>query len=115
MLRSQLMLRTPEGKKVVANRATDVCLYHAPRNPPNTGTAYTSGADLYVHRARSGAGYYYLYDWSMWQGTSDSAELISEAQAREFLLERRSLNIPWDSFDDEEIERRFPGIFDEDA
>ena len=83
-----MLLMTPEGKKVQINTREDTCLYEAPQNPPNTGTKFTSGTDLYYHRARSGKGYYYTYFWSMWEGTEDSYELIDEDEAKEFILER---------------------------
>ncbi len=61
-----------------------------PITPPNTGTAYTSGTDLYQHEARSGKKYYYTYSWSMWQGTEDHYELITEEAAKDFILKRAS-------------------------
>jgi len=83
-----MLLMTPEGKKVQVSIREDTCLYDAPHNPPNTGTAYTSGTNLYYHKARSGKGYYYTYFWSMWQGTEDHYELITEEEAKTFILER---------------------------
>lgn len=82
-----MILTTPEGKKVVISR-NDVKLYSAPHNPPNTGTAFTSGSDLLVHKARSGSLYYYTYYWSMWQGDSDSATLVTEDEAKKFIMEK---------------------------
>lgn len=106
---------TPDGKKVLVDTTKDLVLYAAPCNPPNTGTAYTRGTDLYVHRARSGREYYYLYRWSLWQGDYNAAELISADEAKSFLLEQRLKNLPWGRFNSEEIEKRFPALFDEDA
>lgn len=83
------ILMTPEGKKVVTSRE-DVELYDAPHNPPNTGTAFLSGTDLRVHKARSGNLYYYTYHWSMWQGSSDYYELVSEDEAKAFILEKET-------------------------
>jgi len=111
------VLKTPDGKKVVVNCQTDECLFKAARNPPNTGTAYTSGTDLYRHVSRIGNVYYYTFSWSMWQGSVDSYELITEEQAKLFLLNRMMLT-GWSKLDEDEIKRAeelFPGIFKEDA
>jgi len=83
-----IKLMTPEKKIVVCDMSKDVCLYDAPRNPPNTGTTYTSGTDLYAHKARSGNWYYYLYSWSMWQGEPSDYELITEDEAKEFIFNK---------------------------
>ncbi|KKN12187.1 hypothetical protein LCGC14_1019100 [marine sediment metagenome] len=111
------ILRTPEGKKVAINTNADTCLFGAPKNPPNTGTKYTSGTDLYAHKARSGKMYFYTYSWSMWQGTQASYKLLSEQEAREFLLCRAGkLGHEGLSGREEELAKEtFPGIFDEDA
>lgn len=111
------VLRTDDNKKVVINRKTDECLYLAPRNPPNTGLSYTSGVDLYMHIAKSGKRYFYLYHWSMWQGTEPYYELITEDEAKEFLLKKAGLS-GWSALTESEIKRAnelFPSIFDEDA
>lgn len=112
-----IVLMTPEGKKVVINRSTDEQLYDAPNNPPNTGTRYTSGTDLYAHKARSGTWYYYTYAWSMWQGTEDEYALTTEDEAREFILRKASEAGHGRLSDDERetCEKHFRGIFDEDA
>lgn len=86
------ILMTPEGKKVKISKKDDVCLFDAPHNPPNTGTAYTAGTDLYAHKARSGNWYYYEYHWSMWQGTEERHELITEEEAKRFILERATMS-----------------------
>lgn len=112
-----VILKTPEGKKVKLNTQEDEDLYAAARNPPNTGTAYTSGVDLKRHVARSGNPYYYLQHWSMWQGSETWYELISEEEAKEFLLEKAG-GTYWTRLSDTERERAeelFPGIFEEDA
>jgi len=62
------ILKTPDGKRVKINPPTDICLYESPENPPNTGTVYTRGSDLFAHRARSSTWYFYIVHWSMWQG-----------------------------------------------
>jgi hypothetical protein len=111
------ILRTPEGKIVRVNTETDEKLYEAPRNPPNTGTAYTRGTDLYRHVARSGKAYYYLLHWSMWQGEEPSLELISEEKAKNFLIDKAGAS-GWAKLTEEEMKRAeklFPGIFEESA
>jgi len=85
------VLITQDGKRVVVNKKTDPCLYESPYNPPNTGTAYTRGIDLYAHKARSGKIYFYFSHWSLWQGEEDSLELISKSEAEEFLLQKAGL------------------------
>ena len=112
-----IVLKTPEGKKVVVDISNDECLYESPHNPPNTGTRYTSGTDLYAHKALSGAIYFYSYDWSMWQGTEAEFALMTDEEMKGALLERAS-DAGHGSISDNErerIERHFPGIFEEDA
>jgi len=111
------ILLTPDNKKVVVELDTDFCLYDAPHNPPNTGTRYTSGADLYVHKARSGKNYFYLYHWSMWQGENSWFELITDDDTKFFLLNVNDGNDynGLDSKQSEKAEELFPCIFDEDA
>ena len=84
------VLMTPDGKRVVTSN-NDQCLYSAPQNPPNTGTDFTRGTDLYYHKARSGNEYYYFVHWSMWQGESGSYELIDFDVAEAFLLKKAGL------------------------
>jgi hypothetical protein len=111
------ILKTPDGRKVVVNRQTDECLFKAARNPPNTGTAYTSGVDLYRHVSRKGNVYYYTYHWSMWQGSVDTYELITEEEAKQFLLKHMMMT-GYDKLDEDEQKRAeelFPNIFEEDA
>ena len=111
----KVVLKTPEEKIVVVNLRTDEQLYAAPQNPPNTGTAYLTGTDLYRHVARSGRAYYYLYHWSMWQGSVDTYNLISEDEAKAFLIKKAGGSC-WTRPSEEEmkrIEEVFPGIFDE--
>ena len=98
------VLKTPDGKRVVVSVKTDEELYHAPRNPPNTGTSYTSGTDLHYHKSRNDNDYFYLYHWSMWQGTEDSYELISKQVAVDFMLEKMSYD-GWQKPYDREVER----------
>jgi hypothetical protein len=80
------ILMTPEGKKVQVNMSEDKCLYDAPE-------AYLleekTRISLYYHKARSSKGYYYTYHWSdEWLGSGSSCELITEDQAKDFILER---------------------------
>ena len=108
---------TPEGKKVVVDRDQDVCLARAPRNPPNTGTRYTRGVDLYAHKARSGRWYFYTYSWSMWQGEEAHYKLISEAEAKRIFLERMGADY-WLRPTEDEIKRAltfWPDLLEEDA
>lgn len=111
------ILMTPEGKKVRIDPRNDEELYGAPHNPPNTGTQYTSGTDLHRHVARSGNAYYYTYFWSMWEGTESFCELLSEQEAKEFLV-NKAKGTGWKGLSASEIDRAeeiFPGIFEEDA
>jgi hypothetical protein len=110
------VLKTPEGKKVVIN-SNDPRIYQAPRNPPNTGTRYTSGTDIFSHKARSGTVYFYTHTWSMWQGTEDEYRLVSPDEVKDLLVELAGMT-GHDRLTDAEIqiaEEHFPGIFDEDA
>jgi len=109
------ILKTPEGKVVRINTKTDVCLYNAPHNPPNTGTSYTTGVDLYAHKARSGQIYFYKYAWSMWQGESSSTWLITK-EAIDFVLDKMQGGY-WDCPTNEEIEtaKEYFGEFDKET
>jgi hypothetical protein len=111
------VLMTPEGKRVVIEPLSDLKLYDSPNNPPNTGQAYTRGTDLYVHKARSGNLYYYLYSWSMWQGEEEDYRLVTPDEARDFLLACAGYSGHAELTDDELTlaEEYFPGIFEEDA
>jgi hypothetical protein len=110
-----IILMTPEGKKVAINPAVDPEIHSAPHNPPNTGTSYTSGTDLLAHKARSGKVYFYTYHWSMWQGSQDSYQLLTEAEAKQFLLDLAEGTGYNGLSDRERAEEYFPGLFDEDA
>ena len=114
---SKIVLKTPEGKRVVIDPSTDTKLYDSPQNPPNTGTAYTRGTDLYAHKARSGNMYFYTYEWSMWQGAEESYELVDHKTAEEFLIEKAG-NTGWDSLTEDEAktaEEHGFEIYQEDA
>lgn len=75
---------TEKGIFIVDSRK-DPCLYYAPHNPPNTGTAYTSGTNLSLHITKKGTKCFYKYHWSMWQGCECSIELITFDEANDFL------------------------------
>lgn len=112
-----VVLMTPEGKRVIVDRDRDMCLLRAPRNPPNTGTRYTTGIDLYAHKSRSGKWYFYRYRWSMWQGDEDSFELISEEEAKAIFISRMGGSY-WVRPTDAEIRRAlefWPDLLQEDA
>ncbi|MCW3994942.1 MAG: hypothetical protein NWE98_02180 [Candidatus Bathyarchaeota archaeon] len=108
---------SPENKKVCITPKTDERLYAAPVNPPNTGTTYTSGVDLFRHVTRNRNVYYYLYEWSLWQGVENRYRLITEQEAKDFLL--RALGwTGWAALDEQELKRvqeLFPDLFEEDA
>jgi len=112
----KIILKTPDGKKVVVDIKGDVLLYDAPQNPPNTGTRFTSGTDLYAHKARSGKVYFYSYFWSMWEGTDSSYKLLTEDEAKEFILDNAGIadhvaaGIKW-----ERVKEYFPDIDEETA
>lgn len=82
-----------DGARVVCDTKTDPQIYDAPNNPPNTGTRYTRGTDIYAHRAKSGAVFFYARHWSMWQGEQESVELMTADEVREFFAAR--LNGDW--------------------
>lgn len=110
-----ILLMTPDGKKVAINPRGDPEIYSAPHNPPNTGTAYTSGTDLLAHKARSGKVYFYTYHWSMWEGTQSSYNLLTDEEAKQFILEKAQGTGYNGLSDVERAEEYFPGIFAEDA
>ncbi|MFX0133042.1 MAG: hypothetical protein ACFFDN_05280 [Candidatus Hodarchaeota archaeon] len=97
------VLMTPESKRVVIDTKTDPCLYSSPQNPPNTGTTYTRGTDLYYHKSRAGNEYFYFKHWSMWQGEEGSIQLITKDKAEDFLLEKAG-NSGWDSLNESDFE-----------
>jgi hypothetical protein len=98
------ILKTDSGKIIEINPDRDLYLYKAPVNPPNTGTQFTRGADLYAHKTRNGNWYYYLLTWSMWQGDSGGPELISRDEAISFLQDKATLT-GWAELDEREIEK----------
>lgn len=91
--------------RVILNPAHDEKLYAAPINPPNTGTRFTSGIDLYLHIAQSGKEYYYTHAWSMWQGSTDEYELISKEAAIGFFESCMSSGSHWVQPSQGEIDR----------
>ena len=82
------LLMTSDGKKVRVDMSKDIELYISPKNPPNTGTRYTSGTDLYAHKTNKGNWYYYQHKWTMWQGSEEAIVLIDEEDAQEFVLQK---------------------------
>lgn len=114
---SKHILKTPEGKKVVVDLQTDIQLYESPVNPPNTGSDYTRGEDLFAHKTRSNNWYYYLHYWSMWQGEKPRIELITKDNAEKFLIHIAS-KIDHAALTESEIklaEEHGFKLFDEDA
>jgi len=114
---ARYVFRLDDGKTIVIDPRTDECIYEAPMNPPNTGTRYTRGTDLYLHRTRSGRKVFYLKRWSMWQGEETSYELISEEEAKNFFLERLGMS-GWMHPSEEEIQRAlelWPDLMEETA
>jgi hypothetical protein len=93
-----------DGKRAVLDTKEDACLYDSPHNPPNTGTDYTRGTDLYFHVSKGGRKVFYSYHWSMWQGEESSISLLSEQEAMEFLEEKAGL-AGWGSISDEEMKK----------
>lgn len=85
------VLLNENGERVVIDMKKDECLYSAPVNPPNTGTAFTRGTDLYAHKAQSGKVYFYANRWSLWQGEEGGIRLMTKEEAEEFLTEKLSL------------------------
>jgi len=81
----QKVIKEQDGTRWIADTKTDIKLYDAPVNPPNTGTTYTSGTDLYAHRTRTHGPRFYKLHWSMWQGTESTIEPVSQVEAQEFL------------------------------
>lgn len=77
-----------DGTTTVLNTKNDTELYTAPRNPPNTGSRYTSGTDLQVHETKTHGNQFYLVNWSMWQGTETTIDIISKDQAIEFVRDQ---------------------------
>ena len=108
-----LILLTQDEKKVKVDTSHDVNLYCAPHNPPNTGTKYTSGTDLYYHRARSGNEYFYTHYWSMWQGSEEVFELITKKEAEKFLID--VWNNQYGNMKLDEVKKLFPNIDEETA
>jgi len=112
------ILLTEDGKRVQINPRQDVKLYDAPNNPPNTGTAYTRGVDLYAHKARSGQWYFYFFSWSMWQGEGSGYTLASRENAILFLQEKATCT-GWAELSKSDMERATEvfkeDVFSEDA
>lgn len=78
-------LKTIDGKRVSVERLIEAARTH--RNPPNTGTKYTQGNDLYFVKSKNGEMYFFKYFWSMWQGVESNWTPISIDDAEELFNE----------------------------
>jgi hypothetical protein len=111
------ILITEDGKRVDIS-SNNISLYVAPKNPPNTGTTYTRGTNLYVHKTRKGNWYYFTEYWSMWQGEEGGCHLVSREEAIDFLREKATVT-GWGELSTSEIkeanEHFGEDIFEEDA
>lgn len=85
---SKYIFTTHEGKRVVCDTNDDLQIYIAPRNPPNTGTKFTRGTDIYAHTAQSGTVFFYAQNWTMWQGEDESVELMTVEEVKDFFAGR---------------------------
>ena len=90
-----------EQGTVVLDSSKDTQLYESPHNPPNTGSTYTRGTDLYAHRSRKGNVFFYLIHWSMWQGEETRIQPIDLAEATSFL--RAAVGDYWNFGDDDNV------------
>ena len=79
------IIRLEDGTKYVANLKKDIKVYAAPVNPPNTGSIYTDGTDLYTHATKTHGYQFYKYEWSMWQGSEDKIIPVTKDEAIRFL------------------------------
>jgi hypothetical protein len=98
------IIRNNEGKRVVLDTTKDTILYAAPENPPNTGSKYTSGIDIYVHTTtKSKENFFYKKNWSMWQGVETTLEPFDDKEeAIEYLSD--CVSDYWGWPDDADIE-----------
>lgn len=94
------VFETEEGR-VVIDMSKDVCLYRAPRNPPNTGTDFTDGTDIYLHKTKKGKEVFYFYHWTMWQGCRKRIEIVTKNEVVDELL-RHAGKTGWDGLDEED-------------
>lgn len=93
------VVQLENGKRAILDTKMDEKLYDSPHNPPNTDTRYTCGSDLFLHICKSGLRVFYLMNWSMWQGSETTLQVISESEAEEFFLDKLSGNehiMPYD-------------------
>lgn len=77
-----------DGKKAVVDTKLDEKIYSAPANPPNTGTRYTNGTDIYFHVCKDGREVFYAYDWTMWQGTEEVWRVIDRAEVEAYIIDQ---------------------------
>lgn len=96
------IVKYDDGTTTVLNTQDDDELYNAPLNPPNTGSTYTSGTDLQVHKTKKHGDQFYLKHWSMWQGVETRLEPITKDEAIEFL--RNSVGDYWGFPSDKDLE-----------
>ena len=78
----QKVMKEDDGTRWIADTKTDVKLYYAPRNPPNTGSDYTRGIDLFAHKTRSHGERFYLRHWSMLEGEPGSIDTFRITSSR---------------------------------
>lgn len=74
------VLRTEDKKKVVIDIENDSQLYAA------SAHRETRGTDLYAHRAQSGKIFFYMHEWSRWEGEVDQFILISRDKVEDRLI-----------------------------
>lgn len=79
------IIRLEDGTKYIANLKKDPRLYRSPQNPPNTGSRYTEGTDLYAHLTQNHGYQFYKYEWSMYQGSEDKVIPVTRDEAIQFL------------------------------
>ena len=112
---SRVTFKTEDDKLIVADTDKDICLYYAPRNPPNTGLTYTRGTDYFAYKSKNGKLYFYVRHWSMWQNEETIYKLIPENEAKSDL--QLLVGREW-GLEDSEIEKClqiWPDFLDETA
>jgi hypothetical protein len=71
------LLKTKDGKKVTVNMQKDINLYSS----YITNSGQTMGWSLYYHKP-----YFYEFHWDMWHHNSNRLELVSEKEAKDFVI-----------------------------
>jgi len=105
----------PDGTTWIANTKKDEVLYESPVNPPNTGTEYTRGTDLYIHKTKSHGDKFFFYHWSMWQGEEENIVSITKERAQEFLFSVMGDYWDFPSDADKEFLAKYGFTFEETA